>query len=141
MFSARIRRAHRTVGAVAAGGAIALVSVLGGATTSSAVEASGSGATGNDSIHPMAKSCPEGKLCVWDKAHGQGHRADFYTCKWEDVTRHGLTRVGSFVNNQTDGTVATFYGFDSKWVKQYTSKAFELRGNDQGHKTYGIQVC
>lgn len=141
MNSARMRRANRAVGAVAAGGVLALASVLGGAASSSAAEGSSSGAAGQDSIQPMAKACSEGKLCVWDKPNGQGHRVDLYTCKWEDVTRHGLARVGSFVNNQTDGTVATFYGYDGKWVKQYTSKAFELLDNDQGHKTYGIQVC
>ena len=99
-----------------------------------------------DAAHAMAEACVEGKLCVWEGANGQGKRVDFYVCQWEDVTKHGLARVGSFVNNQTDSTVAAFHGPDpanpeGPWIEQYRSTAFEIRDNDRELATYGIQVC
>ncbi|GAA2788911.1 peptidase inhibitor family I36 protein [Saccharopolyspora taberi] len=99
-----------------------------------------------DPVQAMAEACDEGKLCVWEGANGQGKRVDFYVCQWEEVQRHGLSRVGSFVNNQTDGTVAAFHGPDpanptGPWIEQYRSTAFEIRDDDRGLGTYGIQVC
>lgn len=66
-----------------------------------------------DPIQAMAEACHEGWLCVWDEGGGHGNRHDFYECLPEDVRAHGLARVGSYVNNQTDGTVATFKGPDA----------------------------
>lgn len=139
MFTLFKRQAQRVL-VVAATGVLAAAAALTG--TAAATEV----APTPDRVRAMAAACAEGTLCVWDQAYGQGHRVDLYYCGFEDVTHHGLSRVGSYVNNQTEGTVATFHGPDpanpgGPWVQQYSSTAFEIRGTDRGFATYGIRVC
>lgn len=119
----------------------ALVASMGFAGAASASPGNGDAEARQPST--MAQPCPEGWLCVWDEANGQGNRKDFYTCEFVDLRGQGPARVGSFINNQTDGTVATFYGLtpDGLWYEQYTSSAFDFRDNDGGSHTYGIRVC
>lgn len=86
---------------------------------------------------PLADPCQVGEICIWDGPNGQGNRIDYSLCtdQFYDVTDDGLERVGSFINNQTDGTVAEFYYLDEngQWQVAYESTAFEFRDNDQGH--------
>ena len=122
--------------AVSSGALLAMGAMFAGVGTASA----------QDGPSTMAEACQEGWLCVWDGANGQGKRVDFYQCTFEDVRQHGLARVGSYVNNQYDGTVSTFKGPEASdpngpWIDQYTSTAFEISDNDRGHLTYGVQVC
>lgn len=115
-------------------------------TASAGQNPTGPRAAVQDPASAMAAACEEGRICVWDEAAGHGNRVDLYQCNLEDVRAHGLTRVGSYVNNQTDGTVAAFQGPNASdpegpWQDQYTSTAFEISDNDKGVLTYGIQVC
>ncbi len=135
MFSFTRSRLGRVL-ATSAGGAL----VAGALMTGTAAAES----TAPDPAQAMAEACPAGHLCVWGEPLGQGVQHNFYTCGEVDVRDFGLDRVGSFVNNQTDGTVATFRGPPEQgqpWFEQYTSTAFEIRDNDQGFLTYGIRVC
>ncbi|WP_460961320.1 peptidase inhibitor family I36 protein [Parasphingorhabdus pacifica] len=133
--SKRRLRPARTL-AVASGALLAMGTIFAGV---------GSAST-QDGPSTMAEPCQEGWVCVWDQSNGQGNRVDFYQCALEDVRAHGLDRVGSYINNQYDGTVTTFSGPDSSdpsgpWSEQYTSTAFDMSSHDRGHLTYGVQVC
>lgn len=127
-------RKHSRLLALGAGTLLAGAALFGG--TAASAEDAGA----------MAPPCDDGWLCVYGDANGQGERVDLYECTFFDIGQSELGKLGSFNNNQFDGTVATFYGWDPEspdgpWVEQYTSQAPEFVDNDQGLDTYGVQVC
>ncbi|ANY06146.1 hypothetical protein [Pseudonocardia sp. HH130630-07] len=87
--------------------------------------------------------CEVGRLCVWDGPGYTGARHDYYVCGYYDVRSSGLTRVGSFVNNQTGDQVATFSGPDAHGsvVPQYTSTAVDARPDTTDRTTWVVQPC
>lgn len=127
-----------------------MLSLLAGATLMASGVLTGTASaaperSADEGMQAMVEACEEGYLCVWDRADGQGNRHDFYECSGVlDVRQFGLERVGSFINNQTDGTVASFHGPDEQggpWHHQYDSTAFEFWDNDRGLTTYGVDPC
>ena len=88
--------------------------------------------------------CEPGKLCVFDQPNFTGNRHDYYQCgPMRDVRQDGLERIGSFINNQTDDQVSTFYGEDAPhhWVPQFTSVAAGADQDTTDRRTLGVQVC
>lgn len=92
--------------------------------------------------------CEHEWLCVYDGPNGTGEETGFHECTDEPVSIAEASdgrfeTLGSFNNNQIDGTVATFFGLDEEgnWVEQYQSTAPEFVDNDQAFETHGLIAC
>ncbi|MDR7304054.1 peptidase inhibitor family I36 protein [Haloactinomyces albus] len=136
-------RIGRAVAVCATTMAMAVVGLFGSASAASTPRPQAQPGASSE-FAAMAEPCPEGYLCVWEGPAGQGSRVDFYYCQFVNVHDYGLTGVGSYINNQTTGTVSTFQGPPAPgepWVNQYTSTAFDFSDSSHGYRTYGIQVC
>ncbi|GAB2755727.1 hypothetical protein GCM10027174_34450 [Salinifilum aidingensis] len=105
-----------------------------------------------DDFERMERACQEGYLCIWEGANGGGNRMDLYYCGERVNVREdygqqpGIAGVGSFVNNQHDGTTASFYGPlpddpDGPPQHQYDSVAFEIRGDTTDLNTFLVEAC
>ena len=139
-----MRKARSRIFAVAAGSMLTLATAFAGTSTAQTEEQ----VDVQEALHAMAAACQDGYLCIWEGPYGQGKRVDLFYCNQTvHLKDYGLERVGSFVNNQYDGTVAYFYGpkdpmdGDSPIVQQYTSTAFEIRDNDQNKYTTHVEAC
>ncbi|OLZ42826.1 hypothetical protein BS329_41500 [Amycolatopsis coloradensis] len=90
-------------------------------------------------------SCPYLRLCIWDGFNYNGAKEYLFECKLINIGEFGWSdRTKSFKNNQSPGTVATFFNWDGqKWVYLDRSVApgfipvvnFPIRTTD------AIQVC
>ena len=95
-------------------------------------------------VEPYAgPPCEVGHLCIWDGPGYTGARHDYQVCGLYDVRSDGLSRVGSFVNNQTGDQVATFHGPDADGVvvPQYSSTAVDARPDTTDRTTWVVQPC
>lgn len=88
--------------------------------------------------------CAVGNLCVFDNPNYTGARLDLFQCGPPvDVRTAGLSRVGSFINNQTGDQVASFYGLDEAGqpVLQYSSTAVDGRQDTTDRTTLLVKPC
>lgn len=120
--------------ALLAGVALASGGALMGATTASADEAT--------------SGCEEGNLCLWgDVDFPEEPDAALYDCDFFDIGDAGLAPLGSYDNNQFEGTVATFYTWvgdenpDDPWEPVHESTAPEYNPNVEELDIHGVQVC
>lgn len=100
---------------------------------------------GSDDVGPLAgPPCAVGHLCVFDGPQYTGARLDLFRCGPPvDVQKAGLSRVGSFVNNQTGDQVASFFGPDEagNTVLHYTSTAVDAQPDTTDRVTTAVQAC
>ncbi|MHA6798740.1 peptidase inhibitor family I36 protein [Bounagaea algeriensis] len=138
----RMPRSLRAVAATTGATALAMGAVFAGQAAAQ---------ENQDGLEAMDAACNEGYLCIWDGPNGSGDRMDLYVCDYVNV-REGaegqapIRGVGSFVNNQTDGTVTGFHGPlpedpEGPPQHQYDSTAFDIRGDTTDLNTYEVQVC
>jgi hypothetical protein len=138
-----MNRMKRTIVA----GTLAALALAGGLATSSAAatpSANASVAPASASASPPAGSkqfgrtyCLAGHLCLFylNSAH-DGLYASYYYC--ERVYLSGWFGSGELMNNQTSGTVSTFYGESGNVIT--TSKAYQEKGIDWDD-VWSIKVC
>ena len=145
MFASKRARGFRPVRAVVATtGSAALMFGVVFAGSSAAAE-------NQDDYEAMQRACGEGSLCIWDGPNGDGARMDLYRCEIVDVHKpyagqDPIAGVGSFVNNQTDGTTASFSGPlpedpEGPPQHQYDSTAFDIRGDTTDLNTFIVETC
>ena len=88
--------------------------------------------------------CAVGNLCVFDGPQYSGARHDMFKCGPPvDIRSKGLSRVGSFINNQTGDQVASFFGPNEtgQIVRQYTSTAVDAQPDTTNQTTWVVQPC
>lgn len=123
---------------------IAGLSVAGAAILSPLTVGLAQAETSAPATPAVGPPCPEGMVCVFDEAGFSGQRIDYFYCgPPQDVRDAGLARVGSYINNQTDDQVASFFGQDenNEWILQYTSTAVDANADTTALTTYGVQSC
>ncbi|MFI8293730.1 hypothetical protein EAO71_02905 [Streptomyces sp. ms191] len=91
-------------------------------------------------------SCSYEYLCLWDGANWTGTKLSFYVCAFRNLSDYGFNdRLTSYKNNQTSGTVASFYNWESRWVYKFGSTAYHtedsLANTPWNNMIDGIQVC
>lgn len=120
--------------ALLAGVALASGGAFAGATTASAEEAQ--------------SGCEKGNLCLWGEPGFPGEPDEvLYDCGFFDIGDAGLAPLGSYDNNQFDGTVTTFYTWvgdenpDEPWAPVHDSTAPDSNDNVEELDIHGVQVC
>jgi hypothetical protein len=120
-------------------GALAVLAVAFGVSPASAVEPeqTGRATTVQDLIATpnmyIDVDCRYGYLCTW---HGQV-RQDFYRCQRIWLTN--WTGTGMFINQQTPGTVTTFYDRNGKVLSRSVAQHW-IRSIDW-NPIWSFQVC
>ncbi|MFP5072618.1 peptidase inhibitor family I36 protein [Pseudonocardia nantongensis] len=126
-----------TIARLGLGLAAAATAIVSVATAASAAPA--------DPAPLVGPPCEVGNLCVWDGPGYTGNRVDYRVCDIYDVRAEpaALSRVASFVNNQTGDQVATFSGPgpDGAVVPQYSSTAVDARPDTTDRTTWVVQPC
>ncbi len=70
-------------------------------------------------------SCPHEYLCLWDGAYWTGTKHTFWACGYVNLSDRGFNdRLTSYKNNQTTGTVSSFYNWEGSWVYKFGSRAY-----------------
>jgi hypothetical protein len=84
--------------------------------------------------------CPYKHFCGYSHQNGQGDLFDKSVCNNQYEVPDSFNTYGSWVNNQTSGTVATFE--DSWGVPIYlTPRAFSYDNSYDWHPVWYIEVC
>lgn len=96
-----------------------------------------SGETPEEAKARALAECDDTFLCIWDQPNYTGNRVDFLECEPYPVPIE--LRLGSYMNRQTPGTVATFHAADGTF--QYDSVAVRDEPTDQGFDTYQVDPC
>ncbi|TWF96103.1 peptidase inhibitor family I36 protein [Saccharopolyspora dendranthemae] len=106
-----------------------------------------SGETPEEANQRALAECGEGNLCVWDDPGYQGRMVSYYECIEVDPFDEFVDgQAGSFLNHQTPGTVAVFFGPDPNnpegpWVERYHSAAPEEMGDATPLDARGVDPC
>lgn len=91
-----------------------------------------------------ADSCSSGQLCLYTGVNFTGAQKDYEACEYRDLSDNGWAgTVRSFDNNQSDGTVATFYTTTplGRQVVATSTAPEQMPVFAQGVLVDGIKVC
>ena len=82
--------------------------------------------------------CPSGDFCIYSGTNFSGTMMEFSRCQhFHFVPFVGL---GSFVNNQTDGTRAAFYD-ENKLFLNFTAPAYAQNANKNWTSVFYVIIC
>jgi len=78
--------------------------------------------------------CEYGTLCAWawDTSQGKWKIFHLYNCHKYALANWGSYGDTGFINNQTTGTIARFYGQNGSTQVEPSSRAYEHRSEDEG---------
>lgn len=79
-------------------------------------------------------TCEYGTLCAWawDTSHGKWKIFHLYNCHKYALANWGSYGDTGFINDQTTGTIARFYGQNGSTEVEPASRAYEHRSEDEG---------